>query len=459
MFTKNTILMCDSYKSSHWLQYPENTTKVYSYIESRGGAYSSTVFFGLQPILEQLEKPITVEMVEEAKEFYGVHGVPFNYDGWLYIAKDLNGKLPVQIKAVAEGVIVPTRNVLVTVENTDPKCYWLTSYLETMLLRVWYPITVSTQSKNIKNIIMGFLNRSSDDPASEIDFKLHDFGARGVSSGESAAMGGAAHLVNFKGSDTIEGVWLANKCYQSEMSAFSLPAAEHSTITSWGRDKELDAYRNMLKQFAKPNALLAVVSDSYDLFNAIENMWGTELKKEVVDSGAVVVIRPDSGDPVSVCLKAAQLIEEKFGCSYNTKGYKVFNNVRLIQGDGVNEESIRKILETFLQNGYSATNIAFGMGGALLQQVNRDTLKFAMKCSNVTVDGKDRDVFKDPITDSGKKSKKGRLSLTYLGGEFKTVEGGEYEFGNVLKTVFENGVITKRYTLDEVRRNSNLTHK
>lgn len=401
----------DSYKASHYLQYPPGTTSMFSYIESRGGDYPETVFFGLQYYLkEYLKHRVTVEEVEKAAKFYAAHGEPFNYDGWMYIAKDLKGKLPVRIRAVKEGTVVPAHLPLLTIESTDPKVFWIASWLETSMLRaVWYPTTVATRSRTIKKIILDALRKSSDDPENEINFKLHDFGSRGVSSQESAMVGGAAHLLNFMGSDTVVGVLCANEYYNVDMSAFSIPAAEHSSITSWSREHEVDAYRNMIMQFAKPGALVAVVSDSFNLWEAITNHWGTTLKEEVVKSGATVVIRPDSGHPPTVVLKSLQLLDEKFGHTINSKGYKVLNNVRIIQGDGINENSIGEILQVALAAGYSATNIAFGMGGALLQQLNRDTNKWAMKCSSVIVDGKYVDVYKDPVTDSGKRSKAGRV--------------------------------------------------
>jgi len=446
---ENFLIDTDSYKVSHSVQYPPGTTSMFSYIESRGGEYDKTVFFGLQYYLKKyLTHRVTVAEVEEAKEFFAAHGEPFNYEGWMYIAKDLGGKLPVRIRAVPEGTVVGTRNILVSIESTEPKVFWVVSWLETMLLRVWYPINVATRSYTIKKIIKLALQLSSDDPEGEIAFKLHDFGSRGVSSQESAMIGGAAHLVNFMGSDTIVGIRCANKYYNSPMAGFSIPAAEHSSITSWGRENEVEAYRNMLKQFAKPGALVACVSDSYDLWNACSNLWGGELRQEVIDSGAVVVIRPDSGNPPDVVLKTVQLLDEKFGHTVNSKGFKVLNNVRVIQGDGINEHSIGEILEKLLGARYSATNVAFGMGGALLQQHNRDTLKFAMKCSHIFIGDKSVDVFKDPITDSGKRSKAGRLDLVedfdgkFL--RFETVRLKDNEIsapGSVMRTVYENGEV------------------
>jgi nicotinamide phosphoribosyltransferase len=461
---KNILLNTDSYKVSMFKQYPAGTTGVYSYIESRGGRYDETVFFGLQAFIkEYLLEPITQADIDVADEILTAHGEPFNREGWQYILDQHKGFLPVAIRAVPEGTVVPVKNVLATIENTDPECFWLTTYLETALLRaVWYPTTVATQSKSIKNIIKDFLERTGD--PSTIDFKLHDFGARGVSSMESAGIGGAAHLVNFMGSDTITGVLFAREYYNAGIAGFSIPAAEHSTITSWGRDNEVKAYANMVAQFAKPGSIVAIVSDSYDVYNAASKLWGEQLRQQVIDSGATIVIRPDSGDPVAVNRQLIEILGEKFGYTTNTKGFKVLNNVRLIQGDGVNEMSIRSILGALMAMGWSADNIAFGMGGALLQQIDRDTQKFAMKCSAALINGEWVDVQKDPITDSGKKSKAGRVTLwTNSGGEFASgvtpptgwTDRGIGGWTNALEMVFMNGQLTKDTSFAEVRANSN----
>jgi nicotinamide phosphoribosyltransferase len=335
--------------------------------------------------------------------------------------------------------------------------------LETALLRaVWYPTTVATQSWTIKQVIKDYLEKTGD--PTTIDFKLHDFGARGVSSLESAGIGGSAHLVNFMGTDTVSGILYAREFYNAGIAGFSIPAAEHSTITSWGRDNEVKAYENMLTNFGKPGAILAVVSDSYDVFNAADKLWGTELRQQVIDSGAVVVIRPDSGDPVLVNRKLIQILDSKFGSTVNAKGFKVLNNVRLIQGDGVNELTIRSILGDFMALGYSADNIAFGMGGALLQAIDRDTQKFAMKCSSAQVNGEWIDVQKDPVTDSGKKSKAGRVTLwTNSGGEFASgvtaptgwTDRGIGGWTDALVEVFRDGALVNEIDFATVRANSN----
>jgi nicotinamide phosphoribosyltransferase len=446
----NPILDVDSYKASHWLQYPPNTTAMYSYLESRGGKYPVTVFFGLQYILkEYLTRPIESWMVDEAVSFFAAHGVPFNEAGWRYIAEDLNGRLPIRISAVPEGTVVPVHNVLMTIESTDPKTFWLVSWLETLLLRVWYPTTVATQSWHLKKAIYGALAKTADDPDGEITFKLHDFGARGVSSCESSGIGGMAHLVNFSGSDTVQGVVYANHYYHHPMAAFSIPAAEHSTITAWGKEGEALAYQNMLDQFAKPGSLVAVVSDSYDLWNAVDHLWGDRLRQAVIDSGATVIIRPDSGNPAQIVGQVLERLEQYFGSVINQKGYKVLNHVRVIQGDGVNEASMSEILANIETLGFSATNVAFGMGGALLQKLNRDTQKFAVKCSEVTVDGKAIAVYKDPITDPGKTSKKGRLALIKTDTGYKTVASS---VDDQLVCVYENGKILQEQSLEDIRQ-------
>jgi nicotinamide phosphoribosyltransferase len=464
MFEINRIIDTDSYKASHWLQYPPDTTRAFFYLESRGSdrKWNETVFFGLQYLLKNyFLEPFTQAMVEEAREVIRAHGLPFNYEGWTNLIKKHEGKLPLRIRAVPEGTIVPLHNVLMTVETTSDDFFWLGSWFETQLMRIWYTITVATQSYQIKQNVYKYLVETADNPEAEINFKVHDFGSRGVSSQETASIGGAAHLVNFLGSDTMSALLLHRKFYHTEMAGFSIPAAEHSTITSWGRENEIDAYRNMIEQFAKPNALFAVVSDSWNIYEAVEKLWGEQLKQEIIDSGATVVIRPDSGEPIEVVSKVAHLLGDNFGTTVNSKGYKVLKNVRIIQGDGVNEQSINAILQRLKAEGFSATNISFGIGGSLLQKIDRDTLKFAYKCSAIVVDQQLRDVYKQPITDSGKNSKKGRLDLIkHENGEYKTVqlESTEtvFEENSQMRTVFEDGKLLIDESLDQIRQRTSV---
>jgi len=465
----NLLLNTDSYKASHWLQYPPGTDATFFYVESRGGVYDRTLFFGLQSILkEYLSHPITHANVDEARDLFAAHGEPFNESGWRDIVDRLDGRLPLRIRAVPEGTVAPTHQALVTIESTDPKAFWVPSYIETLLLRLWYPVTVATISWHAKQTLRQFLERTSDDPAGQLPFKLHDFGARGVSSAESAAIGGMSHLVNFMGTDTVSGLLAARAYYGEPMAGFSIPAAEHSTITSWGRAREVDAYRNMLSQFAQPGKIVAVVSDSYDIFHAIREHWGKALREDVIRSGATLVVRPDSGDPVDVVDQCLLLLDEAFGHTVNGKGYKVLNHVRVIQGDGINPTSLRAILERITSRGYATDNVAFGMGGALLQQLNRDTQKFALKCSAARVDGKWIDVYKDPVTDKGKASKRGRVALIRHRefDHFRSVtlpteapSGAAIElpqgYEDAMVTVWENGQLQRDWSFGEVRELAN----
>lgn len=458
----NIILDGDSYKYSHWTQYPKNTTGLFSYIEARGTTTGANynIVFGLQDYIKNvLSTKITHADIDAAKLLIEAHGEPFNEADWRYIVDKYDGYLPVEIRAVKEGTKVPVSNVMVTAQSTDPKCVWVESFLETPLLRaVWYPTTVATNSHYCKQLIMDSLQRTSDNPDAEISFKLHDFGARGVSSRESAAIGGMAHLVNFAGTDTISGIVRAMQSYDSGVCGFSIPAAEHSTITSWGKDREYDAYLNMVEQYAKPGAIFAVVSDSYDIYNAVSNIWIKQgLLAKVKEKGAKVVIRPDSGDPTKVPVEIIDLIAKEYGYTVNSKGFKVLPpEVGLIQGDGITPATIKIILENLEAAGYSASNIAFGMGGGLLQMVNRDTYKFAMKCSAAEIDGVWTDVFKQPVTDSGKKSKRGIITLAKdrITGELSTQlaetvqeEGttGYDKYEDLMQTVYKNGPVEASY--------------
>ncbi|KKR48217.1 MAG: Nicotinamide phosphoribosyltransferase [Candidatus Magasanikbacteria bacterium GW2011_GWC2_40_17] len=449
----NILLLTDSYKVSHYKQYPTGTTRVFSFFESRGGRYPDTLFFGLQYIIKKhlLGQVVTGEKIREAKEIFQIHfgAEHFNEVGWRHILEVHGGRLPVRIKAVREGSRIPTSNALVTVVNTDPAVPWLTNYIETLLVQLWYPTTVATQSFYMKQTILRYLEETGTPEL--IHFKLHDFGFRGSTSVESAGIGGLAHLVNFKGTDTMEAIVAARKYYGEAMAGFSIPAAEHSTITSWGKKNEVLAFKNMLEQY--PTGLVAVVSDSYDIFNACEELWGNILKTDVLKREGTVVIRPDSGNPVEILPRILEILGNRFGYEVNDKGYRVLNpKIRVIQGDGINHMTVGCILEAIKQTGWSADNIAFGSGGGLLQQVDRDTQKFAFKCCAVEIDGEWRDVMKDPVTDKGKRSKAGRLALIMQGERYKTIRLEDGQAENLLGTVFENGVLFADDKLSDIRK-------
>lgn len=386
------------------------------------------------------------------------HGVPFNRAGWEAIVTDHGGFLPIEIKALPEGMMVPSGVPLLQMQNTDPRMPWLPTFIETALLRaVWYPTTVGTLSWKCKAVIRAGLDKTSDDPAGQLPFKLHDFGARGVSSGESAALGGMAHLVNFTGTDTLEGILAARRYYGADMPGFSIPAAEHSTMTSWGRAREEAAYANMLDRFDGEGRIVAVVSDSYDLDHAVNAIWGGTLRERVLNRAGTLVVRPDSGDPVETPVRTVKALWDRFGGATNAKGYRVLDpHVRVIQGDGMNIASIASLVDRMIGEGFAIDNIAFGMGGGLLQQVNRDTLRFAMKANAMqTADGTWHDVAKTPATDPTKRSKAGRQAVVREDGKLvarrlDAVGTGE----DLLVPVWRNGELLVRHTFNDLRARS-----
>lgn len=458
----NFILKSDSYKSGHWLQYRKNTTKIVSYRESRGGKFPHTLEFGDQFLLKRHFAGVqaTEASVNEAEKFMKQHlGIDcFNKKGWMHIVNKHGGNLPLKIRSVKEGTLVPTSNVLMTIENTDPDCFWLTNFAETLLSHLWYSNTVSTHSFECKKLIKKFLTDTHDN-ADSLPFKLHDFGFRGVSTYEQSAIGGSSHLVNFMGTDTMSGIICAMEYYNAKMCGFSIPASEHSTITSWGKENEVKAFENMLTQY--PDGLVACVSDSYDIYQACDKLWGELLHDKVLSRNGTLVIRPDSGNPVEVNSKIFDILWNKFGGTYNSKGFRVFNpHIRVIQGDGIDYEMIGEILTMLKNKGFSTENIAFGSGGGLLQKFDRDTQKFAIKCSYAEIDGKGVNVNKDPITSSGKTSKKGLLKLHRAANSFSTISSAEEtpemfnSYVDSLETVFENGELVKEYSFDEIRAES-----
>lgn len=466
----NLLLLADAYKYSHYKLYVPGTTKIYSYLESRGGMFNETVFYGLQYFLKEYLQgaAFTKTDVDEGEqvlnEVFGRAGV-FKRENFDYILQQYGGKLPVRIKAVPEGTVVPVKNILLSIENTDPKCFWLTNFLETLLMQVWYPATVATLSREVKKIVQHYYELTSDEKSfGGIDFALNDFGFRGVSSVESAGLGGSAHLLNFMGSDTVYASKFARYYYNAQKTyGMSVPATEHSIMTLLGAEGERKVFEHVLDAY--PQGLLSCVSDSYNIFNAVENLWGSELKEKVMQRKGTLVIRPDSGDPVKTLLKVFDLLFDKFGCTVNQKGYKVLpDQVRVIQGDGVDYHTIGTIYQQLALHGIAAQNLVLGMGGALLQKVNRDTQKFALKCAYAEVNGVGVNVMKSPvemnekeeIVSSFKTSKSGKLKLIETAVGLRTVSEAETGI-DLLETVFENGNITCQHSFEEIRERASIS--
>jgi nicotinamide phosphoribosyltransferase len=455
------ILRADSYKLSHWKGQPEGMDYYHAYLESRGGLYPTTVFFGLNYyVKEYLSQRVTKEDVEYAAEFAAAHFGSknlFDKDTWLHLVADHDGFLPLRIRAVPEGTVVPTNNVLMTIESTCSRCAKLID-VETLLMKVWFPTTVATRSREIKKIIHEFLEKTGD-PAG-IMYKLHDFGYRGTSSEESAMIGGLAHLVNFAGTDTLIALEGGREYYHAQMAGHSVPASQHATATAlgeMGEAKQLDRFFRAYKD--EPVAAISYVGDSYNIFRFTKEYVGQNLKHDIEKlTDKVFVVRPDSGTPHVIVRQIVEALDGAFGHTVNDKGYKVLNHVRVIQGDGINVEEVRRILSALEERNYSADNVLFGMGGQLLQAMDRDTQRFAIKTSCIGINGVFHDVMKAPITDNGKRSKPGRLKLIEQDGVLTTVQVTEIGH-DILQTVWENGKLLVDPTLDEIRERAALTNK
>ena len=455
---KTIITLTDSYKLTHHPMYVEGTEYVYSYFEARPGAkFPFTVFFGLQYLLTQLEgivvKKEDIDYAEKLAALHFGNDKIFKRERWDYILEHHNGKLPIEICAVPEGTVVPINNILMTVVNTDPKCFWLTNHLETFLSHVWAPTTVATLSKTCKNLFNEFLTKTGSNLVG-INFMLHDFGMRGTSSMETAGICGAGHLVNFMGTDTIIAMEYAHKYYEADLAtlAYSVPASEHSVMTALGEDGEPKIIEHLLDTY--PTGILSIVSDSYDIYRCVREYYGKQFKEKILARDGKLVVRPDSGDPIQVVINLLEALGTIFGITTNKKGYQVLNpKVGLLWGDGLDIYKIEEILSAMKTHKWAAENIVFGMGGGLLQKINRDTQRFAFKSSAQCRNGIWYDVYKQPI-DTTKVSKKGKLKLVKDNGTFLTVNQNDPR-QDLLIPIFRNGEILKRWTFDEIRKKSN----
>ncbi|NBQ67403.1 MAG: nicotinate phosphoribosyltransferase [Nitrosomonadaceae bacterium] len=444
----SVLKLTDSYKWTHGIQEEPGTTNTYSYFESRNGAkYPVTKFFGLQMLLKKyLCGPVvTHQDVNEADGFGQEHfmgATTIDTDMWHHVADRHGGNLPLCIRAVPEGSSIPVSNVLMDVFATDPKCASLTNFFESLLTHVWGPSNVATISGQIRNKLAAAFKQSvDDDVAWLLDYMLHDFGFRGVSSVESAGLLGAGHLINFRGTDTLIAIDYAQMFYPGAgMAANSVIASEHSIMTARGPQHE----------YMPPGCIYSMVSDSYNIDKLIEQC-GTIFKAKIVQRGGKLVFRPDSprfkGEtPEQQVLALAQTLEKHFGATTNKKGYKVLHpSVGLIYGDGLSIEDIFNVIDTLLVNGFAASTCVFGMGGGLLQKHNRDTQRSAFKCAAKEVNGVWNEVYKEPL-DKTKASKRGWLRLEVdTNGAIHTVQqpftGGlpPNDANNLLQPVFKNG--------------------
>ena len=487
----------DAYKISHHLFYEPGIKWMYDYMESRGGEFGDITPFGAQALCQkEFTGPrVTVKQVERDRKFYkaffGFDGV-YDYDAWMFIAKELDGILPLEVWALPEGLNVPVRTPIVTYFNTHkvmdhiingqrkiikefgPKVSMLPGFIEPTMFHVWAPTTISTYSQHIKKVLYQALQETGT--PENIRYMLCDFGLRGVSSFESAEAGGAAHLVHFSTSDNIPSIAYINEFYgdgkfdedgdPTYLPCMGVCATEHSVMTHKGLDHEADVVEGI---FAKcPTGLVSIVGDSKNLWDFATEILGTRFHDTIINRDGVTIGRPDSGEPIPTMLKFLWLLGEKFGTHLNSKGYKMLGlpehrgKIKALQGEKNTYDAIYNMGRALKGAGWSIDNIAtFGQGGALLQGHTRDELNMAVKLSSLEdADGNEREVYKDPVTDPGKYSKRGRFAVLRkenpVTGESKITweqlkPGEENREGNLLRPILRNGEMLHTDTFEEIR--------
>ncbi|CAB5192614.1 unnamed protein product [Rhizophagus irregularis] len=457
------LVMTDSYKPSHSLLFPDSVKSV-AYGEFRKSYDNDkedtrVLFCGIRYIIENyIAIKWTQKDVDLAEKFFSTHNAgftpfPFPKDLFLKFIKENDGYFPVKIEALPEGTSchVHTPVFQITAEKEYSS---LVTFLETQLTMVWYPTTVATLSRRARDRIeKAYQETVDDDGYWSLESRLHDFGFRGTTCIEQSIIGGSAHLLNFSGTDTMSAAYYVQFTLNNgNPIATSIPATEHSIMTAYKSERE--AMLQVINQYG--SGAYSCVMDSYDYSNALNKILPS-ISKLKNEKGGYMVLRPDSGDPVEAVLMALKAADEVFGSDVNKKGYKVIRGAGVIQGDAITITSLEKILKAIKEAGYSAQNVAYGMGGGLLQKLNRDTMSFATKLSHLTYsDGEARDIMKTPKSDTGK------ISLPGEFGVIKNKEGVpivhpkenclENDPKNLLKVVYDHGKVCEWEDFDTIRK-------
>lgn len=484
-YTPSPTLLADFYKLSHKAQYPLGTEYVYSVWIPRSTflPVDYAVMFGLQAFIQRwlvdyfdtqfFGNPFAVVAEEYRRVVKSSLGVVSpEVQHW----RDLHklGYLPLRIKALPEGMRVPLKVPMFTIENTHPDFFWLTNYIETLLsTEIWQPMTSATIADQYRRLLTYYAEATGGDPETVL-FQAHDFSMRGMAGAEAGAASGAAHLLSFRGSDTIPAIGWLEYYYAAdvtkELVAESIPATEHSVMCAYGPQDEKEAYRHLLEE-VYPTGFVSIVSDTYSLWKVLTKTLPA-LKSSIMARDGRCVIRPDSGDPVKIIcgdpeatMREEQqgvisLLWEQFGGTINTKGYKQLDShIGAIYGDSITLARAEEICSRLRDKGFASTNIVFGVGSYTYQMTSRDTLGFALKSTYVQVNGEERQIFKDPATDKAKlkKSPRGRVVVVGKGSDLRMIDGlnrmdqDQYRLRDRLEVVFENGHQFHRQSLLEIR--------
>lgn len=421
----NFILACDSYKLDHFLELPTDTQYSMSAIVPRKPSkYSDKIVVVGQTFVSDILSKIriTYAMIDEAEIEANEQGYEFNRKGWEIIVDEFDGKLPLAVYAVEEGRVVDPQTPVLATINTDPRFAWLPAYVETFVQgTIWKMSTVASICRAAKITIAKYMELTGAN-MDFLDYKLHNFGDRGADSPDEApVLAGIAHAVIFSGSDCTRANGYIKKLYKTKKAyTSSVEATEHSVMCANSdaanrddRGAAMMAVNRLYKVVERTKRgigipLLSVVIDTYDSRRFVREYMGTDYKDAILNSGGVMVFRPDSGDPTIEPGMVGRDIEATFGVTVNDKGYKVLNpSVAVIQGDGLRINTLEGIVRGWVDAGFSMDGFTLGMGSGVTHDGARDDFSFSMKAIAISDGTTWTRLLKEPITDLGKKSLSG----------------------------------------------------
>ncbi len=498
----NPLLLTDGYKTGHHQQYPKGTTLVYSNFTPRSLKHApkhchEIVSFGQQMMMKIIHDAFQEDFFSRPKDevcgdMKRELSMYLNTDYDVSHFEELHdlGYLPIKVKVIEEGTILPAKVPVLTIYNTKPEFYWITNYLETIISNLlWKPMTSATIAHNYRKVLTKWQEKTDAERAWFIDWQGHDFSMRGMDSIDATVSSGIGHLTSFSGSDSLPAIYGARKYYgENEFVAGSVNATEHSVMCAGGKEDEIDTFRRLLETY--PTGILSVVSDTWDLWKVCTEHVVT-LKEEILARDGKLVIRPDSGDPVDILCGLNQydidkgidyshqdpsykgvieLLWDVFGGTTNEQGYKVLDpHIGAIYGDSITIDRADEICRRLEAKGFASTNVVLGIGSFTYQYNTRDTFGFAMKATYVEVNKpkfegdfnpEGREIFKDPITDDGtKKSATGLLCVKkdeddkYYLLDKVTWQGEET---GELKTIYNDGEFLNQTTLKEIKNRLSL---
>lgn len=478
-------IMCDFYKITHKLFYPAGTTEIYSTWTPRSSQYfpietDYAVAFGFQIFVNKYLVGYfnehffakTEDEVAGEYEYVIENTLGGNVDSSHIRALHRLGYLPLEIKAVPEGTKVPMKVPTLTIRNTLPEFYWVTNYFETIMSsELWLASNSATIASHYRRILDTWALATTG-TTDGVEFQGHDFSFRGMQGLDSAVSSGLGHLLSFVGTDNIPAIVGAEMYYRTKLSSrlvgTSVPATEHSIMSSFGRD-EVKAFSSIIDSV--PTGIVSIVSDTYDFWGVLTNVLPT-LKDKIMTRDGKVVIRPDSGNPVDIICGtnrfggttpeekgAIQLLWETFGGTISHQGFKVLDShIGLLYGDAITAERATEICTRLFEKGFASTNVVFGIGSFTYSYVTRDSLGYALKATYAKINGEEVFIEKDPKTDKNnlKKSLTGKVAVIKSASGIVAVDhlNDEQEAnfgGNMLRTIFKDGDIYNESTLKEVQ--------